>query len=136
MQIEKTDTGIRVKRELEAGFFSLSTCVARGAHDSIRHQQAALCHADRHQAGENKPLRKVMLAEVHPHRENLQKIERLYVPQKTKRGAHRGLGIRDRQEAGRQTAQRIARAVKVVCAGSRVGCLERRRPPSNARSFC
>jgi electron transfer flavoprotein beta subunit len=26
MQIEKTDAGIRVKRELEAGFFSSSTC--------------------------------------------------------------------------------------------------------------
>ena len=49
MQIEKTDSGIRVKRELEAGYFQfVDMPTAGGADDSVRHQQAALCHADRY----------------------------------------------------------------------------------------
>ena len=53
MQIEKTESGIRVKRELEAGFFQFvdMPLPARADHP-VRHQQAALCHADRHQAGQ------------------------------------------------------------------------------------
>ena len=53
MQIEKTDSGIRVKRELEAGYFQFVDMPTPGrADDSVGHQQAALRHADRHQAGE------------------------------------------------------------------------------------
>ncbi len=67
MQIEKTEAGIRVKRELEAGYFQFV--------DVPLPEQA-----------KNKPLRKVTLAEVQSAiGTNLQKIERMYVPQKTKK---------------------------------------------------
>ena len=51
--IEKTDTGLRLKRGTRSGALSIRRCsFARGAHHPERHQQTALCHADRYQAGE------------------------------------------------------------------------------------
>jgi len=51
MQIEKTDAGIRVKRELEAGFFQFVDIPLPRSDHPVGHQQASLCHANRNQAG-------------------------------------------------------------------------------------
>ncbi|MGC1654170.1 MAG: electron transfer flavoprotein subunit beta/FixA family protein [Candidatus Sulfotelmatobacter sp.] len=90
MQIEKTDAGIRVKRELEAGFFQFvdmplpAVLTIQSGINKLRY--ATLIGIKQ---AKNKPIRKVTLAEVHPTiGENLQKIERLYVPQKTKKTEH------------------------------------------------
>jgi electron transfer flavoprotein beta subunit len=65
MQIEKNENGIRVKRELEAGFFQFV---------DIGIKQA-----------KTKPMRKVTLAEVQSAMgNNLQKIEKMYIPEKSK----------------------------------------------------
>jgi len=86
MQIEKTETGIRVKRELEAGYFQYvdmplpAVLTIQSGINKLRY--ATLIGIKQ---AKNKPLRKVALAEVQPAISgNLQKIERLYVPQKTK----------------------------------------------------
>lgn len=86
MQIEKTDSGIRVKRELEAGYFQFvdmplpAVLTIQSGINKLRY--ATLIGIKQ---AKNKPLRKVTLAEVQPAlSENLQKIERLYIPQKTK----------------------------------------------------
>jgi len=86
MQIEKTDGGIRVKRELEAGFFQFvdmplpAVLTIQSGINKLRYAT----HIGIKQA-KNKPLRKVALAEVQPAvGPNLQKIERLYIPEKTK----------------------------------------------------
>jgi electron transfer flavoprotein beta subunit len=86
MQIEKKDTGIRVKRELEAGFFQYvdiplpAVLTIQSGINKLRY--ATLIGIKQ---AKNKPLRKVMMAEVlSALTPNLQKIERLYVPQKTK----------------------------------------------------
>jgi electron transfer flavoprotein beta subunit len=90
MQIEKNDTGIRVKRELEAGFFQFvdmplpAVLTIQSGINKLRY--ATLIGIKQ---AKNKPLRKVALAEVQSAMgENLQKIERLYVPQKTKKTEH------------------------------------------------
>jgi len=87
MQIEKTDAGIRVKRELEAGYFQFvdmplpAVLTIQSGINKLRY--ATLIGIKQ---AKNKPLRKVMLAELQPALgPNLQKIERLYVPQKTKK---------------------------------------------------
>ena len=52
--IEKTDTGLRLKRELEAGRYQhVDVPLARCPDHSKRHQQAALCHAHRHQTSQD-----------------------------------------------------------------------------------
>src|ERR1700758_2723398 len=86
MQIEKTETGIRVKRELEAGFFQFvemplpAVLTIQSGINKLRY--ATLIGIKQ---AKNKPLRKGTLAEVQSAiGETLQKIERLYVPQKTK----------------------------------------------------
>jgi electron transfer flavoprotein beta subunit len=86
MQIEKTDAGIRVKRELEAGYFQFvnlplpAVLTIQSGINKLRY--ATLIGIKQ---AKNKPLRKLTLAEVQPAiGANLQKIERLYVPQKTK----------------------------------------------------
>jgi electron transfer flavoprotein beta subunit len=86
MQIEKKDAGIRVKRELEAGFFQYvdiplpAVLTIQSGINKLRY--ATLIGIKQ---AKNKPLRKVALAEVQAAlTPNLQKIERLYVPQKTK----------------------------------------------------
>ena len=87
MHLEKNDSGIRVKRELEAGFFQFvdmplpAVLTIQSGINKLRY--ATLIGIKQ---AKNKPLRKVMLAEVQSALgENLQKIERLYVPEKTKK---------------------------------------------------
>jgi len=86
MQIEKTDAGIKVKRELEAGYFQFvdmplpAVLTIQSGINKLRY--ATLIGIKQ---AKNKPLRKVALGEVQSViGANLQKIERLYVPQKTK----------------------------------------------------
>ena len=90
MHIEKNESGIRVKRELEAGFFQLvdmplpAVLTIQSGINKLRY--ATLIGIKQ---AKNKPLRKVALAEVQSALgDNLQKIERLYVPQKTKKTEH------------------------------------------------
>jgi electron transfer flavoprotein beta subunit len=87
MQIEKTESGIRVKRELEAGFFQFvdmplpAVLTIQSGINKLRY--ATLIGIKQ---AKNKPMRKVTLAEVQSSLgQNMQKIERLYVPQKTKK---------------------------------------------------
>jgi len=86
MQIEKNDAGIRVKRELESGFFQFvdlplpAVLTIQSGINKLRY--ATLIGIKQ---AKNKPMRKVTLAEVQAAvGDNLQKIEKLYVPQKTK----------------------------------------------------
>lgn len=86
MQIEKADLGIRVKRELEAGHFQFvdvplpAVLTIQSGINKLRY--ATLIGIKQ---AKNKPLKKVTLAELQGVGTNLQKIERLYVPQKTKK---------------------------------------------------
>jgi electron transfer flavoprotein beta subunit len=87
MQIEKSDAGIKVKRELEAGFFQFvemplpSVLTIQSGINKLRY--ATLIGIKQ---AKNKPLRKVALAEVQQAiAGNLQKIERMYIPQKSKK---------------------------------------------------
>ena len=86
MQIEKNDSGIRVKRELEAGFFQFvdmplpAVLTIQSGINKLRY--ATLIGIKQ---AKNKPLKKVTFDEVKPSLAgNQQKIERLYIPQKTK----------------------------------------------------
>jgi electron transfer flavoprotein beta subunit len=86
MQIEKNEGGIRVKRELEAGYFQFvdmplpAVLTIQSGINKLRY--ATLIGIKQ---AKNKPLRKVSMADVQPAvSANLQKIERLYVPEKTK----------------------------------------------------
>ena len=87
MQIEKNDAGIRVKRELEAGYFQHvkmplpAVLTIQSGINKLRY--ATLIGIKQ---AKNKPMRKVALAEVQSAiGNNLQKIEKLYIPQKTKK---------------------------------------------------
>lgn len=87
MQIEKTDSGIRVKRELEAGYFQFvdmplpAVLTIQSGINKLRY--ATLIGIKQ---AKNKPLRKVTWDEVASALgENRQKIEKLYIPQKTKK---------------------------------------------------
>ena len=87
MEIQKSETGIKVKRELEAGFFQYvdmplpAVLTIQSGINKLRY--ATLIGIKQ---AKSKPLRKVALAEVQPALSaNAQKIERLYVPQKTKK---------------------------------------------------
>jgi electron transfer flavoprotein beta subunit len=87
MQIEKQDGGIRVKRELEAGYFQYvdmplpAVLTIQSGINKLRY--ATLIGIKQ---AKNKPMRKVALADVQSAiGQNLQKIERLYIPQKTKK---------------------------------------------------
>jgi electron transfer flavoprotein beta subunit len=87
MQIEKSDGGIRVKRELESGFFQFvdmpipAVLTIQSGINKLRY--ATLIGIKQ---AKNKPLRKVTFDELQGAiGDNLQKIERLYVPQKTKK---------------------------------------------------
>ena len=86
MQIEKNEGGIRVKRELEAGFFQFvdmplpAVLTIQSGINKLRY--ATLIGIKQ---AKTKPMRRVTLAEVQSYMgENLQKIEKLYVPQKSK----------------------------------------------------
>lgn len=87
MQIEKTDGGIRVKRELEAGCFQFvdmpvpAVLTIQSGINKLRY--ATLIGIKQ---AKTKPLKKVSFDELKAELgENLQKIEKLYIPQKTKR---------------------------------------------------
>ena len=87
MQIEKQDGGIKVKRELEAGYFQfidmpLPTVLSiQSGINKLRY--ATLIGIKQ---AKNKPLRKVTLADVQSALgENQLKIEKLYIPQKSKK---------------------------------------------------
>jgi len=87
MQIEKQGGGIRVKRELEAGYFQYvdmplpAVLTIQSGINKLRY--ATLIGIKQ---AKNKPMRKVTMAEIQSAlSENLQKIERLYIPQKTKK---------------------------------------------------
>src|SRR6476620_4450781 len=87
MQIDKNDTGISVKRELEAGFFQFvqmplpAVLTIQSGINKLRY--ATLIGIKQ---AKNKPLRKVTWDEVASAvGDNRQKIERLYIPQKTKK---------------------------------------------------
>jgi electron transfer flavoprotein beta subunit len=86
MQIEKKDGGIRLKRELEGGFFQFidmplpAVLTIQSGINKLRY--ATLIGIKQ---AKTKPLRKVSWDEISPALgENLQKLERLYVPAKTK----------------------------------------------------
>jgi len=86
MQIEKADGGIKVKRELEAGYFQFvnmplpAVLTIQSGINKLRY--ATLIGIKQ---AKNKPMRKVTLPDVQAAiTGNLQKIEKLYVPQKTK----------------------------------------------------
>ncbi len=87
MQIDKNDAGIKVKRELEAGFFQFvqmplpAVLTIQSGINKLRY--ATLIGIKQ---AKNKPMRKVTWDEVSGAvGENLQKIEKLYIPQKTKK---------------------------------------------------
>jgi electron transfer flavoprotein beta subunit len=87
MAIEKKDGAIRVKRELEAGFFQFvemplpAVLTIQSGINKLRY--ATLIGIKQ---AKNKPLRKVTWPEVEGAvGQNLQQIQRLYIPQKTKK---------------------------------------------------
>jgi electron transfer flavoprotein beta subunit len=87
MQIEKSDSGIKVKRELEAGYFQHvdmplpAVLTIQSGINKLRY--ATLIGIKQ---AKNKPLRKVTMNEVKSALgDNMQKIEKLYIPQKTKK---------------------------------------------------
>ena len=87
MQIEKQDGGIKVKRELEAGYFQFiemplpAVLSIQSGINKLRY--ATLIGIKQ---AKNKPLRKVALAEVQSALgENQLKIDKLYIPQKSKK---------------------------------------------------
>jgi electron transfer flavoprotein beta subunit len=86
MQIEKNDGGIRVKRELEAGYFQFvdmplpAVLTIQSGINKLRY--ATLIGIKQ---AKNKPLRKITMADVQSAiADNMQKIEKLYIPQKAK----------------------------------------------------
>ena len=114
MQIEKTDAGIKVKRELEAGLFPVRGYAAAGrAHHPVRHQQAALCHADRHQAGEKQAAAQSGAggSAVGDRRQYAEDRTALHSPENQEHGISGRPSRRSGKEAGRKTTQRSARAV-------------------------
>ncbi len=87
MQIEKSDSGIKVKRELEAGFFQHvemplpAVLTIQSGINKLRY--ATLIGIKQ---AKNKPMRKITMDEVKSALGvNMQKIEKLYIPQKTKK---------------------------------------------------
>jgi electron transfer flavoprotein beta subunit len=87
MQIEKSEGGIKVKRELEAGYFQFvemplpAVLTIQSGINKLRY--ATLIGIKQ---AKNKPLRKVALADVQPNLvSNQLNIQRLYVPQKVKK---------------------------------------------------
>src|SRR6266478_1331737 len=87
MQLDKSDSGIKVKRELEAGFFQhvdMSLPAVLTIQSGINKLRYATLIGIKQ--AKNKPLRKVTMDEVKSALgENMQKIEKLYIPQKTKK---------------------------------------------------
>src|SRR5256714_6274872 len=87
MEIQKNEGGIKVKRELEAGFFQHVT-MPLPAVLTIQFGINKLPYATLLgiKQAKNKPLRKVTLDEVKSSvGNNMQKVEKLYIPQKSKK---------------------------------------------------
>jgi electron transfer flavoprotein beta subunit len=88
--IETKDGGLRLKRELEAGRYQhvdVSLPAVLTIQSGINKLRYATLIGIKQ--AKNKPIRKVALVEVQSAiGQNLQKIERLYVPQKTKKTEH------------------------------------------------
>jgi electron transfer flavoprotein beta subunit len=87
MEIQKQDSGIRVKRELEAGYFQHvdmplpAVLTIQSGINKLRY--ATLIGIKQ---AKNKPLKKLTYDEVKGALgANMQKIEKLYIPQKTKK---------------------------------------------------
>jgi electron transfer flavoprotein beta subunit len=87
MAIEKKDGAIRVKRELEAGYFQFvemplpAVLTIQSGINKLRY--ATLIGIKQ---AKNKPLQKVAWSEVESSLgQNLQQIQRLYIPEKTKK---------------------------------------------------
>ncbi len=87
MEIQKQDGGIKVKRELEAGFFQyvdMPTPAVLTIQSGINKLRYATLIGIKQ--AKNKPLKKVTMDEVKSSLgDNMQKIEKLYIPQKTKK---------------------------------------------------
>jgi electron transfer flavoprotein beta subunit len=87
MQIEKKDSGIRVKRELESGYFQfveMPTPALLTIQSGINKLRYATLIGIKQ--AKNKPLRKLTFGEIQAALgPNLQQIQRLYIPQKTKK---------------------------------------------------
>ncbi len=86
MQIEMQDGGIRVKRELEAGYFQfvdMPMPAVLTVQSGIKKLRYATLMGIKQ--AKNKPLRKLTASELGPLGPNLLQIQRLYVPQKTKK---------------------------------------------------
>ena len=104
MQIEKTDAGIRVKRELEAGFFQFvemplpAVLTIQSGINKLRY--ATLIGIKQ---AKTKPLRKVTVAEVQSAMgPNLQKIENSISPRNRRIQSSWKAPSRSSQEAGRK----------------------------------
>ncbi len=87
MHIERSETGIKVKRELESGYFQYvemplpAVLTIQSGINKLRY--ATLIGIKQ---AKNKPMRKVTMAEVQSAiSPNLQKIEKLYIPHKAKK---------------------------------------------------
>jgi electron transfer flavoprotein beta subunit len=87
MEIQKLDGGIRVKRELEAGYFQHvdmplpAVLTIQSGINKLRY--ATLIGIKQ---AKNKPLKKVTYEDIKGQLgANMQKIEKLYIPQKTKK---------------------------------------------------
>ncbi len=126
--IEKTDSGVKVKRELESGFYQFldmplpSLLTIQSGINKLRY--ATLIGIKQ---AKNKPLKKVSRAEIaNKLTANLQQIEKLYVPVKQKQTElHRGLAGRYRPHPGRKAPQRRPRLLAQPAeksAPSREGC--------------
>src|SRR5947207_10706038 len=87
MHIEKNDAGIKVKRELESGFFQhvqMPLPAVLTIQSGINRLRYATLIGIKQ--AKNKPLRKMSYDEVKDSLGgNMQKIEKLYIPQKTKK---------------------------------------------------
>ncbi|MBV9339932.1 MAG: electron transfer flavoprotein subunit beta/FixA family protein [Acidobacteria bacterium] len=90
MQIEKNEAGVRVKRELEAGYFQFvdiplpAVFTIQSGINKLRY--ATLMGIKR---AKDKPVRKLALADVQEAiGQNLQQIERMYIPEKSKKTEH------------------------------------------------
>src|SRR5438105_13264815 len=113
MQIEKSDGGIKVKRELEAGYFQFvdmplpTVLTIQSGINKLRY--ATLIGIKQ---AKNKPLRKVTMADVQGSLQpNALKIERLYLPQKTK---NTEMTQGSASEIAKKVAEKLRNEVRVL----------------------
>ena len=121
MQIEKSDSGIRVKRELEAGFFQFvdmplpAVLTIQSGINKLRY--ATLIGIKQ---AKNKPLKKVTLrrSEVGAGRKFAEDREALHSAEDEEDGSDRRAAGGGGQEAGREAAERSAGDLKKQLAAS------------------